>query len=244
MAFAVNKLIQEAAEDLSLVDDGDPVSGDLASSCEGLLNRAIADLNRDSYISLTVGHRDIVAAGSVYYKKLEEGEALPPNTVDVEPPDTIQGVSRKIGIRYMRLLPSNPEEMDRAITYTFPQMWSYGVVFETAPSGAQRRVGKVYLNGSYPTDLRIYENASLPEYRLGDMIYLSPLYYNLILYTLELKMIQKYKLYSYKAECKENLAGAMKGIDTNTAANRPMNSDGILENYGQPAADLLAGAGF
>lgn len=242
--IAVNELIQEACEDLSLVGDGEPVSGELAASCEGLLNRAITSLNSDSYISLTVNVHDVVAAGSVYLRKLEVGETPDSGTVDHEPPDSVQGVARKVGVRWMRLTGSNREAMDRCNTYSLPTQWCYGVETEVAPSGTQRRVGVLRLNGMAPVDLRIYENSALPHYRLGENIYLSPLYHDLILYKLEERMVAKYKLYSYKEQVAEDLSGAMKAIDTNTAQNRPLRNDDVLDSYTRPADDLLAGFGF
>ena len=243
--LSVNELIQEACEDLSRVGDGETVSPDLAASCEGLLNRAITQLNSDSYISLTVNTIDAVSAGDLRFRKLEEGEAPVANMVNQEPPDSIQGVARKVGIRYVKLTGSNPETMDRVLTYSLPTQWCYGVETETAPSGNTRRVGVLKLNGSYPVDLRIYENSTMPHYKLGDMIYLSPLYHDLILYTLEMRMVKKYKLYSYEEKVQHDLDGAMDAIDVTTAQNRPMrNDDQLLESYTRPAQDLLAGFGF
>lgn len=243
--LAVNELIQEACEDLSRVGDGETVSPDLAASCEGLLNRAINSLNADGYVSLTVKTFDTVCAGDLIFRKLEDGEAVVPNMINQEPPDSIQGVARKVGVRYVKLSASNPETMDRTLTYSLPTQWSYGVEFETAPSGAQRRIGRVRLNGSYPVELRVYENSSLPHYKLGEMIYLSPLYHDLILYTLEMRMVKKYKLYSYEDRVQHDLDAAMMAVDTNAAQNRPMrNDDQLCESYTRPATDLLAGMGF
>lgn len=243
--LSVNELIQDACEDLSLVGDGEAVSGELAASCEGLLNRAITTLNSDSYISLTVKTHDVLANGDVVFRKLEAGEAPAPNAIDQEPPDNVQGVARKVSIRYIRLTPANPEAMDRVLTYSLPTMWCYGVETETAPSGETRRIGRVRMNGTCPVEVRIYENSSLPRYRLGDKIYLSQLYYNLVLYELELKMVRKYKLYSYEDRVKEDLAGAKAAIDVNTAQNRPLVNDGIVcDSYTKPAEDLLGGVGF
>jgi hypothetical protein len=242
--LAVNTLIQEACEDLSRVGDGETVPPDLAASCEGLLNRAITSLNSDSYISLTVNTRDLVANGEIVFRKLEEGEALPLNTIDMDPPDNVTGVSRKIGNRYVPLTPSNPQALDRSITYSLPTQWYYGVDFETAPSGNTRRVGKISMNGNTPVDLRVYLNSQLPKYRLGDMIYLSELYHDLILYALEERMVAKYKLYSYSEQVERDLAGAMRAIDNSHAENRPVVNEGLVDPFTSPAADLLAGRGF
>lgn len=243
--FTVNSLIQDACEDLSLVGDGDAVSPETAASCEGLLNRAIAGLNSDNYISLSVRTYDVNAAGSVYFKKLEDGETPSQNVVDQEPPDAVQGVSRQVGIRWLQLHPSNPQEMDRVLTYSFPTLWSYEVVQDVAPSGNERRMGVLKLNGTNPAQLRIYENSRLPQYRLGDTIYLSPLYRNLVLYSLEEKMIDKYKLYSYSDKVERELGKAMRAIDTNTANNRPLtNGTEGIGDYLSPYYNLLGGLGL
>ena len=243
--MTVIELIQTACEDLSLVGDGEQVAGDLAASCEGCLNRAIADLNADNYISLSVKHYDVNVAGSVYFKKLGESEVADANVIDQEPPDAVQGVSRQVGMRWLSLHPSNPQEMDRVITYSYPTLWSYQVDVEQAPSGKIRRVGKVILNGQNPTQLRIYENSRLPTYKLGDTIYLSDLYHNLILYALEMKLVNKYKLVSYREQTQIELTKAMKSIDTASANNRPLTNgtDGIGD-YMSPYYNLLGGLGL
>lgn len=245
MAISVNELVQTACEDLSRVGDGEPVSPELAASCEELLNRAINSLNSDSYISLTVNTKELVAAGSVKFYELEDGEDPVPNSVNMAPPDTIQGVARQVGIRWLKLTPSNPQTMDRVLTYSLPTQWCYGVTFEDAPSGIPRRVGVLSLNGTHPVPLKIYLNSSIPHYRLGDFIYLSDLYHDLLLYSLEMRMVAKYKLYSYKDQVKEDLAGAMRSVDNFAAANRPMrNDDQLCDSYTRPADDLIAGFGM
>lgn len=244
MALSVNQLIQNACEDLSLVGDGEAVSPELAASCEGLLNRAIADLNADSFISLSVKTHDIVAAGAVYFRVPEVGEVTT-NTIPQNPPDSIQGVSRQVGIRWLQLQSSNPQQMDRVLTYSYPQLWAYEVSQEIAPSGNPRMVGKVLLNGNNPTQLRIYENSALPKYKLGDTIYLSDLYHNLILYALELKMVNKYKLESYRSATNIELVKAKDAIDTKTAQNRPL-TNGLEggSSYMDPYYNLVGGVGF
>ena len=215
--MTVNELIQTACEDLSLVGDGEQVAGELAASCEGCLNRAIADLNADNYISLSVKHYDVNVAGSVYFKKLGENEVADANVIDQEPPDAVQGVSRQVGMRWLALHPSNPQEMDRVITYSYPTLWSYQVDTEQAPSGKIRRVGKVLLNGQNPTQLRIYENSRLPTYKLA----------------------------SYREQTQIELTKAMKSIDTTTANNRPLtNGTEGIGDYMSPYYNLLGGLGL
>lgn len=244
MPINVDSLLQSACEELSLVSDGDPISGDLAASAEGCLNRGIALLNSDSYISLTQKTYDITAAGNVYFRKLEPGESKP-NTVDTEPPDSVYNVGRRVGFKYVLLRPGQREDIDRAFTYAIPTLWSYGTEIETAPSGNSRLVGVLRMNGNHPTDFRIYGNSKLPQYRLGDNIYLPEIYYSLLLYMTEHMLCVKYHLASYQPNVETLLVTAKKLIDTETARNRPMlnveNVSGYPTDY---YYDLIDGAGL
>ena len=243
MSFAVNDLLQTACEDLNLADG--PISGELASKAENCLNRAITALNADNYISLSKMTLDLTAAGNVYFRKMEEGETPPSNTINMEPPDSVDGVSRKLGIRWMRLRPSNKQFMDSVNTYSLPQLWCYGVESEVAPSGTPRQVGVVRLNGSCPTELRIYLCSQLPKYRLGDFIYLSSLYYNLILYKTEELLCDMAKTYSYKEGVAVQLGIAMKAVDNNHLNNEPLNNDlGDVGSYLDPFYNMIGGVGM
>ena len=286
--MTVNELIQTAAEDLSQVGDGETLDGETAASYEGLLNRAITMLNQDGYMSVTVKEYDVNAAGYVIFRKLEENETLPAHSIDVNPPDSVQGVARKVGIRWMKLngaepqtlaacntfsLPqlysyslsdevapgggrrvvgilklngAEPQTLAACNTFSLPQLYSYSLSDEEAPSGERRVIGILKLNGSAPVDLKIFVNSSLPKYRLGDTIYLSDLYHDLILYALEVKACKKYKLYSYLEQAEKDLADAKDMIDRNTLQNRPMTNidDGCCGGYMDDFYNGLGGVGF
>lgn len=224
MSFSVNSLLQTACEDLLLVDDGTPISGELAAQAENCMNRAITALNSDGFMSLTQHVYDRVSNGHVYFRKLEEGESGDSNVVNSEPPDTITGVSRKVGIRWLTLRPTNPQAMDRHLTYSLPTSWSYGTTTEVAPSGNPRNVGVLRLDGNNPVEVRIYLNSHISHYKMGDIVYLPSLYYNLVLYSLEDLLVAKYKLKSYEERVERDLVAAKKMIDTNTANNRPLDN--------------------
>ena len=243
--MTVNELIQSACEDLNLASDGDAVPGEIASSAEGLLNRAIAMLNQDSYLSCTVKEYDRVAAGSVVFRKLEEGEEPQANSVDSEAPDSVQGVSRKVGIRWLRLVPASPQDLAASNTFSLPQLYCYSVETETAPSGKERVIGMLKLNGSNPVELKLFVNSRLPNYRLGDSIYLSDIYHDLILYALEVRLCKKYKLYSYLEQAEADLNAAKDAIDRNTLVNRPLtNIDNGSRGYMDDFYNGLGGVGL
>jgi hypothetical protein len=85
----------------------------------------------------------------------------------------------------------------------------------------------------------------LPHYKLGDTIYLSSLYYNLVLYATEQKLIEKYKLYSYRDGVDLELTKAQKAVDTNTANNRPDSNDSYeVGSYLDPYYNMMGGVGL
>ena len=226
--LAVNSIIQEALELTSMVGDGEAADGTLAASALGLLNRVIARLNNDNYFSSTQDYADIGASGKIYFKKLEEGETFERSDgsacVDMEPPESIAGVSRKLGIRWNQLLPSNPRDQMAMTSWSLPTTYSYGFRFEKAPSGKDRMVGEVLLNGKAYSQIRVFMNHRLPKYSITDNMAISPLYHDAILYSLAVAICEKYKLKDYQPDMERQKDAALAVIDVNTLNNRALNS--------------------
>ena len=243
--IAVNSLIQEALELTSMVDDGEPADGTLAASALGLLNRVIARLNNDNYFSATLDYRDIQAGGEVVFRKLEEGEQPEPGAIDLEPPESVDGVSRKLGIRWLQLLPSNPRDQMAVNNYSLPSTYSYGLDTEESPSGITRVTGRLRLNGAASCLLRIFFNSRLPQYGLDDGMAISPLYHDAILYSLAVAICEKYKLKDYQEDMEREKAAALAVIDRNTLNNRAMNSGIVGQgSYMDAYYNGLGGNGF
>lgn len=247
--LAVNSMIQEALELTSMVGDGEAADGTLAASALGLLNRVIARLNNDNYFSSTQDYRDVGAGGKVYFKRLEEGETFESTDgsacIDMEPPESIEGVSRKLGIRWLQLLPSNPRDQMAMTSWSLPTTYSYGFKFEKAPSGNDRMVGEVLLNGNAHSLVRIFMNHRLPRYTITDNMAISPLYHDAILYSLAVAICEKYKLKDYQPEMERQKSIALSVIDRNTLNNRALNS-GLVnqESYMDSYFNGLGGNGL
>ena len=247
--LAVNSIIQEALELTSMVGDGEAADGTLAASALGLLNRVIARLNNDNYFSSTQDYRDVGAGGKVYFKKLEEGETFESSDgsecVDMDPPESIVGVSRKLGIRWLQLLPSNPRDQMAMTSWSLPTTYSYGFRFEKAPSGKDRMVGEVLLNGNAYSQIRVFMNHRLPKYSITDNMAISPLYHDAILYSLAVAICEKYKLKDYQPEMERQKDAALAVIDVNTLNNRALNS-GLVnqESYMDSYFNGLGGNGL
>ena len=242
--LSVNALCQEAAELCSMVGDQEAMDGSLAASFLNLLNRTIAKLNNDSYFSSCMDTVDATCAGELYFKQLEENEALPDDitVVNMDPPECVVGTSRQLGIRWIELLPSNPQDMAAAKSMTLPSHYCYETSSEVAPSGKVRLVGRLSLNGHGRATIKVFLNRRFPEYKLTDSIPVSPIYHDAILYSLAYAACVKYKLDDYKQEIRDEKNSALAVIDRNTLNNRAMeNSTRMYNSYDQAYNDGLAG---
>ena len=248
--LSVNALCQEAAELCSMVGDGEAMDGTLAASYLNLLNRTIAKLNNDNYFSSCLETVDINAAGEVQFKVLEEGEVVPDNVyvVNMDPPESIVGVSRKVGIRWLQLYGSNPQDMAAVTSMTLPSHYCYQVFTETTPhdhTPHNRLVGKLSLNGHGRADLKIFMNMRIPVLKLTDSIPVSPLYHDAILYSLAEMACIKYKLTDYQPEINREKNAALAMIDRNTLNNRTMeNGTRLSTSWDRAYYDGLAGDGL
>jgi hypothetical protein len=220
--ISVNKLCTDAAKYVELIGDGETLEGDYADGAVFLLNRAISKFNASSYFSSTIDHVDHQIARDLYFRKLEEGEDCPPDTVDMEPPEFVQGVGRKLGIRWLRLIPCNPQDMDRMNSMAMPNTFTYTVDAEEAPSGELRNVGKLHLNGGACSMCRVYLTRRIPEVTLEDKLCLSEMYHDILFWELCVRLCGKYKLNDYKADCQEQRDDAVDMIDRTTLKNRAM----------------------
>lgn len=248
--LSVNALIQEAAELCSMTGLGEAVDGTLAASCLNLLNRTMAKLNNDNYFSSCLETVDINAAGEVQFKVLEEGEVVPDGeyVINMDPPEAIVGVSRKVGIRWLQLYGSNPQDMAAVNSMTLPSHYCYQVFTETTPhdhTPHNRLVGKLSLNGSGRADLKIFMNRRIPTLKLTDAIPVSPLYHDAILYSLAEMMCIQFKLTDYQPEINREKNAALAMIDRNTLNNRTMeNGTRLSTSWDRAYYDGLAGDGL
>ena len=248
--LSVNALIQEAAELCAMTGLGETVDGTLAASCLNLLNRTIAKLNNDNYFSSCLETVNINAAGEVQFKELEEGEVVPDDeyVINMDPPEAIVGVSRKVGIRWLELYGSNPQDMAAVNSMTLPSHYCYQVFTETTPhdhTPHNRLVGKLSLNGSGRADLKIFINRRIPNLKLTDSIPVSPLYHDAILYSLAEMMCIQFKLTDYQPEINREKNAALSMIDRNTLNNRMMeNGTRLSTSWDRAYYDGLAGDGL
>lgn len=240
-----NSLIQEAAELCSMTGDGEAVDGTTAASYLNLLNRVLHRLNNDSYFSSCLDTVVCNAGGEIQFKKLEPDEVVPDGVtvINMEPPEAVVGVSRKIGIRWLELYGSNPQDMAAVNSMALPTHYCYQITVESTPNN--RLVGKLTLNGTGRADIKVFLNRRIGDLQLTDAIPLSPIYHDAILYSLAEAACIKYKLSDYLTEIRDQKNAALAMIDRNTLNNRMMeNGTRGLSSWDKAYYDGLAGNGL
>ena len=247
--IACNELIDEVCQYLNVVGDDESTDDNLSEKALYELNRLIGNLNSEGFIASSQKYVDIPGGKVVYIKKLAEGEELPANTVDMEPPEKVEGVSRKIGGRFLPLTPMDLGQMNALNRECLAETWNYGKSFETVEGpgepGEQRIVGKLEFSGFAPEGYRMFYTEKLPKFKLSDTIYLSDLYNNLIFSGLKYAMAKRQKLDAEtKADAYTDFIEAKTLIKRNNLPQRMIQSGPLAGSYMDAYADGIAGNGF
>lgn len=250
--IAVNELVQEAYESLQLTGIEESTEGSMAKVGCRELNRLIADLNSEGFISMAQKWVDMPAGSSVVFKKLYAGEVPAANVVDMEPPEKVEAVARKFGMTYLRLAPCDSVQMAERNPLSIATSWCYDREFEELPPGAAipdgstvREVGTVRLDGRSVYSIRVWYNSKLPRYELDGKVYLSDLYNNLLFYGLKYSLACFYDLTdAKKEECLVDFADAKRLIKRNNVTQRMLQNGGLGGSYNDSYYDGMAGDGF
>lgn len=239
--IAVNELIQRAYEALNMTGLGESTDGTMAQAACNELNSLISTLNSEGFIAHMQKFLDVSSARVITFRKLKEGEAPQPHSIDMEPPEKIEGVSRKIGERFLPLEPCDSIQLFTKSPYTLPTSWNYGRDFEPIPEEfatldeTMREIGVLTLDGRSIQPLRIWYNSKMPTYNLDDRIYLSDLYNELLLSGLKWRLANFHELSdSKKAECYTDFTKAQNLIKRNNITQRMMQSGRICGSYNDP----------
>lgn len=215
--LSVINLVQQAYELVSLVGDGEAVSGDQAASAVTLLNQLLSELNNQEYLALQCATVEVSASDIVEIRSFDETEPHPSYVVNSVPPDRILGVSIRYGQQWQPLVSTDRMTLDMADKSSWATCYTYDLAVKDGTL-----TGTLTLNGKNEHELRIYYQTPLPNYTLSDTIYLSDLYNNMILQGLCLKLCRKYKLKEYQADFQEEFDKACHLIKRNTADTRQL----------------------
>lgn len=224
--LAVNELIQRAYESIGMTGLGESVndydSDNMAVTAVNELNRVITQLNNEGYISMSQKWVDAPCAREIFFRKLQAGEIRTDATVDMVAPEKIESVGRRIGDRFCLLNNSNSVHMAQKNPYSTAMTWTYGTEIEDVPSGLEKRVvGILRLDGDPRNQVRVWYDEKLPTYRIGDIIYLSDLYNEVLMAGLCWRLAKFFELSDQKkADCETDFTAAKSLIKRNNATQR------------------------
>lgn len=196
--ISVNTLIQQAYEAIGMAGLGESVDSytddNLPVTGVNELNRLITQLNNEGYIAMAQKWVDGPCSRFIYFRKLEPGETAE-RTIDMVPPEKVEGVARKIGERYLVLTNNNAIQMAGKNPSTIATRWTYNTDIEDVPGTDRKRVvGILMLDGDPHNSVRVWYNEKLPKYKLDDTIYLSELYNEVLLSGLAYRLANFFEL--------------------------------------------------
>ena len=164
--IAVNVLVQRVYKALNMTGQGESTDGDMAVVAVEELNRLITTLNSQGFISMSQKFLDVPACSSVIFKKFRPDETVPANAVDMEPPEKVDAVSRKMGVRFVPLDSLDEVQMSARNPHAMATSWNYGRDFEPV-DGGMREVGLVRFDGRNPYGVRVFYSSKLPNYDIS-----------------------------------------------------------------------------
>lgn len=247
--IAVNSLIQMCNEMVNVVSHEESLE-ELSEISVQQLNLLISELNGQGYLSMSQNYLDHGNCREIRFKVLTDDErANPdPNVIDMEPPQAIDGVSRKVGMSYLPLAPIDLQQMAMKNPLTLARSWNYGRYFEPIPDdpdGRQREVGLLRMDGWAHQGYRIFLSSKLPTYTLDDTVYLPDLYNNMLIQGLCCKLCDWHKLGDVvKKPYEEAFTAAKMLIKRQNITQRMMQSGPIGASYKDSFYDGIAGEGW
>lgn len=242
-----SKLVDDAYKGVGMTGIGNSTIGTRQAVGRDELNRLIANLNSQGFISLSQQWKDASASGGVVkFKKLAEGETAESNVIDMEPPSKVDAVSRKTGNVWLPLSSIDAVQMFTKSQMSLATAFNYGVEFEQVPgTDDMREVGLVRLDGTAPYGVRMFFNSKLPTYELTDKIYLSSLYNDLLLTGLKFYLAKFYELSEQKkADCEIEFSSAKKLIKRNNIMGRMLQVGKVAGGYDDSFHNGMSGAGW
>ena len=236
--LSVNKLITDAY-DAAMPSMYDATDGNMTVVGCQELNRLITQLNNQGFLAMAQKWVDAPARRVVEFRKLEQWEHASdyPNSVDMEPPQSVQGVARKIGNRYVTLASCNHVQMAQRNPTSTATSWTYDIITETVPNESDhgnlvRNVGVLTLDGEPRNSVRVWYNEKIPTYKTDDTIYLPDLYNELLMSGLTVRIAQYFELAPEKiANLEVDFTTAKSLIRTANINQRMQQSVNLVGDY-------------
>ena len=239
--IAVNTLIQQAYESLTMTGLGEAVDGNMALVACTELNRLISQLNSEGFLAMSQKTVECPPCKVIKFKKLMAGEVADPNVVNMEPMQTVEGVARRLGNRLVPLQNGNLFQMSMVPPEVTATQWTYDTDTEPVADG-ERLVGILTLDGNPRDKVMVFYNSTMKTYKLDDTIYLSDLYNELLLAGLCWRLANFHNLSDQKkAETETDLRTAKNLIKRNNINQRMLTFGTLTGDWRSPYNDFASG---
>ena len=258
MSISVQQLVQTAFQNCSLIDDGERVDGTAYGTTAhdgalGLLNNLLAELNNQGFIAssfdtkeFTISHTILLRVDEFYPLRgddvqLESGIFGVPAKV----PDRLEGVSRKIGDRWLPLHSCNLQQMATRNLMQLPTSWCYELKAYQSREPKIQTGGFLTVDSNKPTQVKIWYRRPFQDLSTADeFIHVSDMYFDLLLNGLCVKLCVKFKLTDYMPIFEQQFKQAKNLIKRSNATQRMLQRGDLGGGYNDSFYNGLGGVGW
>lgn len=251
MSISVQQLVQTACQNCTLVGDGQSVPGTMYGTTArdgalGLLNNLFSELSSQGYIVSGFSEKEftyskpaiLCGSGSMFFDD---------EVVLGVIPQKLEGVSRKIGERWLPLHSCNRQQMAQRNTMQLPTSWTYEVTKTGVLYHGQEIIvehGLLVLDTKKPTPIKIWFSQPLKADLNDTTLYLSDIYFDLLLNGLCVKLCVKYKLTDYLPIFEQQFRQAKNLIKRINATQRMLQRGDLGGGYDDSFYNGLGGVGW
>lgn len=264
MSISVQQLVQTAFQNCSLIGDGESVDGTAYGTTAhdgalGLLNNLLSELNNQGFIASTQMYQEAMAVpfGDIHLNGLGVGVTIIGSSGNPYPevgyilcefgaPEKLNGVSRKIGDRWLPLASCNIQQMMTRTMKSLATSWTYDLREADYPNHNDAEMyGRISLDTHRPTQIRFFYNSKIRVQNLpNEVLQLSDIYFDLLLNGLCVKLCVKYKLTDYLPIFEQQFKQAKNLIKRSNATQRMLQRGDLGGGYNDSFYNGLGGVGW
>ena len=149
-------------------------------------------------------------------------------------PDRVVTLSRKLGVRFVQLLPASKQVIDSKTKMGLPVFYTCETQIETVKAANTTYTYEVFnieLDSRQMLEYRITYLKSIPDYKLNDKLYFSEKIISILEDGVCSKLCLRYKLLDVKPIFDEEFANGVRLLKRTNNSNRPMTYEGFDGSY-------------
>lgn len=149
-------------------------------------------------------------------------------------PDRVVTLSRKLGVRFVQLLPATKQVIDSKTKMGLPVFYTCETQLETVKAADTTYTYEVFnieLDSRQMLEYRITYLKSIPDYKLNDKLYFSEKIISILEDGICSKLCLRYKLLDIKPLFDEEFANGVRLLKRTNNSNRPMTYEGFEGSY-------------